>query len=102
MYTPHDPTHPESSPAAKRRRRRQLAASATAITVAVVAGATYVLVASRQPTLTVPETARIGTRSPDRLVPVRGHSKMQAHGTNWSQRRPIEIAPYLRGVAAAT
>jgi hypothetical protein len=97
MQTPEDRTPSDESPGTN-HRARLIAAAGAVVIVAVATGIGYA-VCSTKPEVKVTEFAPTGGRSPDRLVPVRQHSKMQAYGPNWSQRRPIEIAEYFRGAA---
>jgi cytochrome c-type biogenesis protein CcmE len=98
MEAPEERTHRDASPASTRRRARLLAAAGVVVAVAAAAGIAYA-VRSTKPDLKVPEVALTGGRSPGRLVSVRGHSKMQAYGRNWSLHRPIDIAPHFRAAA---
>lgn len=95
MQTPEDQTHPDVSPVATDRRARLLAVAGVVVAVAAVAGIVYTA-HSTKPEVKVAELALTGSRSPDRLELVRGHSKMQAYGRGWSQHRPRDIDPYLR------
>ena len=98
MFTPHDPTHPETTPVQNRRRLR-IGSALMAITVAV--GVTYILYSSKQPALSVPNLVQLGSKSGGERQLVRPHTKMQAYGPNWSQTRPIWIEEYPRGAASA-
>lgn len=98
MFTPHDPTHPETTPVQNRRRLR-IGSALMAITVAV--GVTYILCSSKQPALSVPNLVQLGSKSGGERQLVRPHTKMQAYGPNWSQTRPIWIEKYPRGAASA-
>lgn len=40
-----------------------------------------------------------GSRVADQLV--QAHTKMQAHGPNWSMHRPISVGPYVRMAATS-
>lgn len=104
MQAPEDPTHPDELSAATNRRARRRAAAGSVVAVvavAVVTGIAYA-VTSTKPEVKVAELAlTVGRRAPDRLVPVRGYSKMQAYGPNRSLRRPIDVGPHFRGAAQA-
>ena len=101
MHTPEDPMNAGSPQAETHRRKRLLSASRTAITVALLAGVTYVAVASRRPALNVADVTRGSAPSPDPRVLVQAHTKMQAYGPMWSLHRPRDIPSYYRTAAAA-
>ena len=98
MFTPHDPTHPQTTPEQNRRRLR-INISLMAIGVAMTAGAGYLLRSSKQSALSMPNLFQIDLKSGSQLVS--GHPKMQAYGPNWSQHRKIFVGPYPRRVASA-
>jgi hypothetical protein len=91
MQTPEDRAHPDVSPVATNRRARLLTAAGVVVAVAVAGGIAYVVISTK------PEV-KVAERALDPQI-VRGHSKMQAHGPNWSQHRPIQIDPYVRAAA---
>jgi hypothetical protein len=98
MFTPHDPTHPETTPE-QNRRRLGINISLMAIAVVMTAGAGYLLRSSKQSALSMPNLFQIDLKSGSQLIS--GHLKMQAYGPNWSQHRQRMIDPYPRRVACA-
>ena len=98
MFTPHDPTHPKTTPVQNRRRLR-IGSALMTITVAV--GVTYILCSSKQPALSVPNLVQLGSKSGGERQLVRPHTKMQAYGPNWSLLRERMINEYTRRVASA-
>lgn len=100
MQTPGQSPHPEMPPGATQRRTRLLAAAGTAVVVSALA-VVYVVRSSGHEAKAA-GGALSGLRTPVVQVQVRGHSKMQAFGPNWSLHRAIDIASYVReGVANA-
>lgn len=95
MQTSQERTDPDDAPVTTEHRMTgwEVAAGAAAVALGLlIAG----LVRSKMHGVKL-----TGSALTDGAVPVRGHLKNQAFGSDYSQHRQIEIGPYLRGPRAA-
>jgi hypothetical protein len=86
---PEDPFEPDVAPGAT-KRRTLLFVVGGAVAIAAAAGIAYAVCSTRP------------GAEPGQLVPVRGHSKLQAYGPDWALHRPIVVGPYFRGPGPAS
>jgi hypothetical protein len=92
--TAEPPAERPAEPPAKTHRRTWLIVGAAAVGIGVIAlSQNEVKVTSRAPSG--------GGWTLDRPVNVRGHTRQQAYGPGRSLRKPVQIAPYSKGLGMA-